>query len=49
MRKVTMMDIAKIANVSKTTVSMVINNRDSGISKETRKNIRYSRRIKLHT
>lgn len=39
MRKVTMMDIAKIANVSKTTVSMVINNRDSGISKETRKKI----------
>ncbi|MBV1821656.1 LacI family transcriptional regulator, partial [Bacteroidales bacterium MSK.15.36] len=39
MRKVTMMDIAKMANVSKTTVSMVINNRDSGISKETRKKI----------
>ncbi|CDI50535.1 LacI family DNA-binding transcriptional regulator [Clostridium tetani] len=39
MKKVTMMDIAKIAKVSKTTVSMVINNSDSGISEETRKKI----------
>lgn len=39
MKKVTMMDIAKIANVSKATVSMVINNRDCGISDETRKKV----------
>ncbi|KAJ49185.1 catabolite control protein [Clostridium tetanomorphum DSM 665] len=34
-----MMDIAKKANVSKTTVSMVINNRDGNISDETRQKI----------
>ncbi|MBC2398298.1 LacI family transcriptional regulator [Clostridium tetanomorphum] len=39
MRKFTMMDIAKKANVSKTTVSMVINNRDGNISDETRQKI----------
>lgn len=39
MKKVTMMDIAMEANVSKTTVSMVINNRDGNISEETRQKI----------
>lgn len=39
MKKVTMSDIAKKAGVSKATVSMVINGRDSSISKETRTRI----------
>lgn len=39
MKKVTMMDIAIRANVSKTTVSMVINNRDANISEETKQRI----------
>lgn len=39
MRKVTMKDIADEAGVSKTTVSMVINKKDSSISKETRQKI----------
>lgn len=39
MKKVTMSDIAKKANVSKATVSMVINNRDVSIRKETRDRI----------
>lgn len=39
MRKVTIMDIAKKANVSKTTVSMVLNNKAINVSEETRENI----------
>lgn len=39
MRKVTIKDIAKKANVSKTTVSMVLNNKAISVSDETRENI----------
>ncbi|WP_125152818.1 LacI family DNA-binding transcriptional regulator [Clostridium rectalis] len=39
MKKVTMKDIAREANVSKTTVSMVINNRADNISEETKTRI----------
>ncbi|AYE33595.1 LacI family DNA-binding transcriptional regulator [Clostridium septicum] len=39
MRNVTMSDIAKEANVSKTTVSKVLNNKQISVSNETRKNI----------
>ncbi|MDK2799455.1 MAG: LacI family transcriptional regulator [Clostridiales bacterium] len=37
--KVTINDIAKLANVSKTTVSKVINNKAEGVGEETRKKI----------
>jgi len=37
--KVTIADIAKMANVSKATVSRVINNKPEGVGKETRENI----------
>lgn len=39
MNKVTMLDIANLAGVSKATVSMVINKRDESISQETRNKI----------
>ncbi|AKN33064.1 LacI family transcriptional regulator [Clostridium carboxidivorans P7] len=39
MKKVTMMDIAKVAGVSKATVSMVLNKRDGNISEETKSRI----------
>ncbi|WP_127836643.1 LacI family DNA-binding transcriptional regulator [Clostridium prolinivorans] len=39
MKKITMMDIAKRAGVSKTTVSMVLNKRDESISEETKNKI----------
>lgn len=39
MSKITMKDIAERANVSKTTVSMVINKKDASISEETKKKI----------
>lgn len=39
MRKVTMKDIADYVGVSKTTVSMVINNKDNSISEETKNKI----------
>ena len=39
MNKITMKDIAEKVGVSKTTVSMVINNKDSSISEETKKKI----------
>ncbi|SFD47198.1 LacI family DNA-binding transcriptional regulator [Clostridium uliginosum] len=39
MKKVTIMDIAKKVNVSKTTVSMVLNNKEINVSDETRKKI----------
>lgn len=39
MKKVTIMDIAKEVNVSKTTVSMVLNNKSINVSDETRKKI----------
>lgn len=39
MAKVTLMDIAKKAGVSKTTVSMVLNNKDINVSEETRNKI----------
>jgi len=39
MSNVTMKDIAKIAGVSKTTVSMVMNKKDASISDKTRENI----------
>ena len=39
MRKTTLLDIAKEVNVSKTTVSMVLNNKDNNISKETKEKI----------
>lgn len=39
MKKTTLADIAKAVNVSKTTVSMVINNKDINTSKETREKI----------
>ncbi|HOQ01405.1 MAG TPA: LacI family DNA-binding transcriptional regulator [Acetivibrio clariflavus] len=37
--KITIADIARMANVSKATVSRVINNKPEGVSKETRENI----------
>ncbi len=37
--KITINDIAKMANVSKATVSRVINNKEEGVSEETRKRI----------
>ena len=39
MRKTTLADIAKAVEVSKTTVSIVLNNKDGNISKETREKI----------
>ncbi|PRR79478.1 LacI family DNA-binding transcriptional regulator [Clostridium vincentii] len=39
MRKTTLSDIAKYVNVSKTTVSMVLNNKNINVSDETRKKI----------
>ena len=39
MNKITMKDIAEKVGVSKTTVSMVINNKDSNISEETKRKI----------
>lgn len=39
MGKVTLLDIAKKVNVSKTTVSMVLNNKEINVSKETREKI----------
>ncbi len=39
MKKITMLDIAQKAGVSKTTVSMVLNNRDENISEETKNKI----------
>lgn len=39
MKKVTLLDIAKAVNVSKTTVSMVLNNKENNISKETKEKI----------
>lgn len=39
MGKTTLLDIAKYANVSKTTVSMVLNNKPISVSDETRENI----------
>lgn len=39
MRKTTLLDIAKAVNVSKTTVSMVLNNKENNISKETKEKI----------
>lgn len=39
MRKITLNDVAEKANVSKTTVSMVLNNKPINVSDETRKNI----------
>lgn len=39
MAKVTLTDIAKMANVSKTTVSMVLNNKDISVSEDTRNKI----------
>ncbi|MGG5462245.1 LacI family DNA-binding transcriptional regulator [Clostridium sp. B9] len=39
MGKTTLLDIAKAVNVSKTTVSMVLNNKDINVSKETREKI----------
>lgn len=50
MRKTTLLDIAKEVNVSKTTVSMVLNNKDNNISKETKeKDIKKSKRAKLRS
>ncbi|SHK36489.1 transcriptional regulator, LacI family [Clostridium cavendishii DSM 21758] len=40
MSKVRLADIAKMANVSKTTVSMVLNDKNINVSEETRKNIK---------
>lgn len=39
MKKITMKDIAEMANVSKTTVSMVLNNREKNISEETKNRV----------
>lgn len=39
MKKITMKDIAEMAKVSKTTVSMVLNNRETNISEETRNRV----------
>lgn len=39
MKKTTLLDIAKAVNVSKTTVSMVLNNKENNISKETKEKI----------
>lgn len=39
MSKVTLLDIAKYANVSRTTASMVLNNKDINISEETRNRV----------
>ncbi len=39
MRKTTLLDIAKAVNVSKTTVSMVLNNKENNISRETKEKI----------
>lgn len=39
MKKVTMLDIAKIAGVSKATVSMVLSKRDNSISEDTRNKV----------
>ena len=39
MGKTTLLDIAKAVNVSKTTVSMVLNNKEINVSKETREKI----------
>ncbi|EOR20042.1 transcriptional regulator, LacI family protein [Clostridium sartagoforme AAU1] len=39
MRKITLLDIAKYANVSRTTASMVLNNKDISVSEETRNRI----------
>lgn len=39
MRRVTLEDIARMANVSKSTVSRVINNKDDGVSGDTRRRV----------
>lgn len=39
MKKTTLLDIAKAVNVSKTTVSMVLNNKENNISKDTKEKI----------
>lgn len=39
MSKVTLLDIAKYANVSRTTASMVLNNKDINVSEETRNRV----------
>lgn len=42
-------DIAKLAGVSASTVSKIINNKDQTISKETRERVLKIVRIQLHT
>ena len=39
MKKATLLDIAKAVNVSKTTVSLVLNNKNINVSEKTRKEI----------
>ena len=42
-------DIAKLAGVSASTVSKIINNKDQTISKETRERVLNRSRLQLHT